>query len=310
MVYEQFEGIFAPILTPFSTKDFTINYDFILRHLEFLQQKGIQGVLVSGTNGEFPSLSIEERKNLISWILKFKGELKIIVQTGTSSFVDTVGLSEYAKEKGADALLIAVPYYFKNITDVGLIDYYIQIFNRINHPIFLYNMPQVTKLKITDKVLNGLLSFHNLLGIKESTGVWEETKYYIETFRQLHVFVGNDSLLKQALDIGAGGGITAVCNTFPEILISLLVSIKNKEDVSYLQQQLSAYRSLLQQFPLQAASKYILQLRGLGESSVRPPLQNLTEAQKRELERGLEKLGFNFQSNNFNFVGKMAEEVF
>ncbi len=304
MIYEQFEGIFAPILTPFSTKNFTINYDFILRHLEFLKQRGIQGVLVSGTNGEFPSLSIEERKNLISWILKFKGELKIIVQTGSSSFVDTVGLCEYAMEKGADALMIAVPYYFKNITEVGLIDYYIQIFNRINHPIFLYNMPQVTQIKISEKVIRGLLSFHNLLGIKESTGIWEETKFYIETFRQLHVFVGNDNLVKPALDIGAGGCITAVCNTFPEILVSLQVSIKEKKDVSYLQQQLTAYRDLLKQYPLQAASKYILYLRGLGESSVRPPLQNLTEAQKRELERGLEKLGFNFQSNNFGLMEK------
>ncbi|OQX94574.1 hypothetical protein B6I21_09285 [candidate division KSB1 bacterium 4572_119] len=301
MVYKQFEGVFAPILTPFSSRDFSIDYEFVRRHLEFLNQKGIQGVLVSGTNGEFPSLSVEERKNLISWVLKFRGNLKVIMQTGTSSFVDTIGLSEYGKEKGVDAVLIAVPYYYKNINDVGLIDYYIQIFNRIQLPIFLYNMPQVTKIKITGTVIKALLGFQNFLGIKESTGLWEETKYYIESFRQLHVFVGNDILIKQSLDIGAGGCITAVANTFPELLTSLLISLKKKEDVQYVQQQLTAYRKLLQQFPLQAASKYILKLRGLGISTVRPPLQDLSESQKRELERGLEKLGFNFQEENISF---------
>ena len=295
MVYEQFAGVFAPIPTPFSPRDLTINYEFIHQYLTFLKQKGVSGIILLGTNGEFPSLSIEERKNLISWVMKFKDDLKVIVQVGTSSFVDTIGLCDYATEKGADALLIAVPYYYKEISEVGLIDYYFQIFNRVKHPIFLYNMPQVTHIKITDKVIRGLLSFPNLLGLKESSGKWEETKHYIDTFRQLHVFVANDTLFKKGLEIGAGGCITAVCNTFPELLVSLFLSWQKKEDVSYLQSQLTTYRELILNFPLQAATKYILHLRGFPITSVRPPLENLTESQKRELERELEKLGFNFQ---------------
>ena len=129
MVYEQFEGVFAPIPTPFSLKDQTIDYEFIRRHLEFLKKKGVQGVVVLGTNGEFPSLSIEERKNIISWVTKFKDNLKVIVQTGSSSFVETVGLCDYAIKNGADALLIATPYYYKNINVTSLIDYYIEIFD-------------------------------------------------------------------------------------------------------------------------------------------------------------------------------------
>ena len=306
MIYEQFYGIFPPIPTPFSVKDMSINYKFIQRHLEFLQEKGVQGILISGTNGEFPSLSIQERMDLISWIIKFKSQMKVIVQTGTSSFVETIELSDYAKKKGADALLIATPHYYKNITDNGLAEYYIEIFKRVQLPIFLYNMPQVTKVKITHSVIKTLLPFKNLLGLKESTGIWDETKSYIESFRQLHIFVGNDILFRDALEIGAGGGITAVSNSFPEILVSLILSIKKQKNVSYLQEQLTAYRKLLQQFPFQAATKYVLQLRGLGERAVRPPLQNLNESQKRELERGLEKLGFNFQDNHFNFNEKQT----
>ena len=74
MVFKQFEGVFAPIPTPFSPKDRTINFDYIRRHLDFLNDKGAHGVVVLGTNGEFPSLSIEERKNIISWVMKFRGK--------------------------------------------------------------------------------------------------------------------------------------------------------------------------------------------------------------------------------------------
>ncbi len=297
MVIEQFSGVFAPILTPFSRKDFTIDFDYIRRHLEFLEKKGVTGVLVLGTNSEFPSLSIEERKNIISWVMKFRGQLKVIVQVGTSSFVETIDLSHFAIEKGVDALLICAPYYFKNVTEIGLIDYYFQIFNRVNHPIFLYHMPQVTHVPITEKVIEGLISFSNFLGLKESSGLWETTKKYIEKFRQLHIFIGNDSLFKDALEIGAGGCITAVCNSLPELPVSLFHSFRAGEDVSYTQKQLTGYRQLMQKFPLQPATKYVLQMRGFPESSVRPPLSDLTEAQKRELERGLLDLGFDFQKD-------------
>jgi len=294
MVFDQFAGVFAPILTPFSEKDLSINFDYIRQHLEFLKEKGVNGVLVLGTNSEFPSLSIEERKNIISWVMKFRGDLKVMVQVGTSSFVETIGLSHYAMEKGADALLICAPYYFKKISEIGLIDYYFQIFNRVKHPIFLYHMPQVTQVPVTEKVIESLLSFSNFLGLKESSGQWDTTKLYIEKFRQMHIFTGNDLLFKDALEIGGGGCITAVCNSFPELPVSLFHSVMAGEDVSYIQDRLSAYRKLLQQFPLQPATKYILQMRGFSATRVRPPLNDLTESQKRELERGLVELGFDF----------------
>ncbi len=298
MIFEPFEGVFAPIPTPFSLKDRTINFDFIRRHLEFLNQKGVHGVIVLGTNGEFPSLSIEERKNIISWVMKFKRNLKVIAQTGSSSFVETVALCDYAKELGVDGFLIATPYYFKNITETGLIDYYLEILNRVEHPIFLYSMPQNTHVKITNQVIENLLSFNHLLGLKDSEGDWETLKSYIETFRQLHIFVGSDALFKPAFEAGAGGSITATANALPELVLELYQAMKKNEPADKLQERLSAYRKLLIKYPIHAATKYILSLRGFEESAVRPPLLNLTEAQKRTLERDLEALGFQFKEDN------------
>lgn len=296
MVIDEFAGVFAPIPTPFSTRDFSIDFEFIRKHLEFLQEKSINGVLVLGTNSEFPSLSIEERKNIIAWVAKFRGNLKMIVQTGTSSFVETIELSNYAIEKGADALLLCAPYYFKNVSELGLIDYYFQIFNRVNFPTFLYHMPQVTQVPITEKVIESLLSFSHFLGLKESSGQWETTKKYVEKFRQLHIFVGNDALFTDALKLGAAGCITAVCNSIPELPVSVFHTFRNGDDTTYAQNQLTAFRKFLQKFSFQPATKYILELRGFPNCSVRPPLTNLTEAQKREVERGLIDLGFDLQN--------------
>ena len=298
MVIDQFAGVFAPIPTPFSPRDFSIDFEYMRRHLEFLNERSVNGILVMGTNGEFPSLSIEERKNIIHWVMKFRGNLKVIVQTGSSSFVETIELSHYAIEKGADALLFCAPYYFKNIDELGLIDYYYQIFNRINFPMFLYHMPQVTHVPITEKIVENLMSFSHFLGLKESSGKWQPTKMYVQKFRGLHIFVGNDIFFTDALKIGAAGCITAVCNTVPELAVSVFHEFKNGEEPSYAQDRLTAYRKFLQKFPFQAATKYILELRGFPQSSVRPPLTNLTEAQKRELERGLLKLGFDFHNDD------------
>ncbi|HEX9971376.1 MAG TPA: dihydrodipicolinate synthase family protein, partial [bacterium] len=295
MVFEQFQGVFAPIPTPFSLKDKAINFDFIQRHLQFLSDRGINGIVVLGTNGEFPSLSIEERKSIIAWVMKFRAGLKVIVQTGSSSFVETVGLCDYAREMGADGLLISCPYYFKSIADEALIEYYREILNRIQHPIFLYNMPQTTRVTITKHTVEALLSFRHLVGLKDSSGNWEDTKSYIESFRSLHIFVGNDTLINSGLQAGAGGSITAATNTVPELLVEIYSSRNNPQKQNELQQKLSDYRKLFQKFPIHAATKYLLHLRGFDESSVRAPLQNLTESHKRELERDLEKLGIVFQ---------------
>lgn len=294
MIFEQFEGVFAPIPTPFSPKDRTINFDFIRRHLEFLIEKGVHGVVVLGTNGEFPSLSIEERKNIISWVMKFRGNLKVIAQTGTSSFVESVGLCDYAKELGVDGVLIATPFYFKDITEFGLIKYYFEILNRVQQPIFLYSMPQTTHVKITNQVLESLLSFNHLLGLKDSGGDWETLKSYIETFGRLHIFVGSDMLLKAAFEAGAGGSITAAANANPELVLGVFNAVKQHRQDEHFQEQLSAYRRLMIKYPIHAATKYLLHLRGFEESSVRAPLQDLTEAQKHELERDLEALDFQF----------------
>jgi len=294
MVFEQFEGVFTPIPTPFSKTDRSINFNFIKKHLEFLNQKKVHGVVVLGTNGEFPSLSIEERKNVLSWVMKFRGSLRVIFQAGSSSFVETVSLCDYAKDLGVDGFLIASPYYYKQITEAGLIDYYREILNRIHDPVFLYNMPQNTMVQISHNIIESLLSFNNFLGLKDSSGNWEDSKKFIENFRQLHIFIGNDLLLQKGLEAGAGGCITAASNTFPELVMNVFTSFKNGVETEYSQNQLSKYRKLICEYPLQPVSKYILHLRGFGDSSVRAPLQNLTESQKREIERGLAALGFDF----------------
>ncbi len=295
MVFEQFEGVFAPISTPFSLNDRSINFDFIRRHLEFLNKKGVHGVVILGTNGEFPSLSIEERKNIISWVMKFKQKLRVIVQTGSSSFVETVGLCDYAKELGSDGLLISTPYYYKNITETGLTEYYMEILNRVQHPIFLYSMPQNTCIQITNQVMENLLSYNHLLGLKDSGGDWQTLKSYIETFRQLHTFVGSDMLLQPALKAGAGGSITAAANAMPELVLNIYQAIKQHDPAENFQQRLSAFRKLMIKYPIHSTTKYVLYLRGFEESAVRAPLPNLSESQKRKLERDLEALGFQFE---------------
>ena len=177
-----------------------------------------------------------------------------------------------------------------------------EILNRVQHPIFLYSMPQATHVKITNQVLENLVSFNHLLGLKDSCGDWEVLKSYIETFRQLHIFVGSDMLLKPAFETGAGGNISAAANSVPELVLAVFNAVKQHQLAEELQQQLSAFRKLMIKFPIHATTKYVLHLRGFEESSVRAPLENLTESQKWELEKDLETLGFQFQNKELIYA--------
>lgn len=293
------QGIFPAIVTPFSRGGKEIDFGWIPLHLAFLSEGGVNGVVPLGTNGEAASISLSEKKQVLETVIANKQKLKVIAGTGCSALPETIELSNYALEKGADAIMIVPPFYFKEVEGPGLLNYYRAVFASLpaGARVFLYNIPNLSGVEIRDELVDGLLETHadKLAGIKDTSGKLENTRHYIARYPQLSIFGGSDTLIGPSLATGCVGSISAMANVFPkEVSLIYQSFVSNAPEFETAQNRMAAIRQAVKRFPPYGAIKYLLSSRvGLPETFVRPPLTDLTEEERIGLDTALKDLGVN-----------------
>lgn len=286
---KELQGVIVATVTPFTAGGDEVEVEWIPQHLRFLEKRGVDGVLVLGTNGEGPSLTTSERKRIIDVVMSNRGRLGVMVGTGTAALPDTIDISRYAVELGADCLLIVPPYYFKQLVPEGLLEYYRAVFRALpaTARVALYNIPSLSGVEIADPLVAGLSQEfpHQLLGIKDTSGRWEQTQHYLTTFPNLHIYMGSDDLVAASVKAGAAGAITGIGNVFPELVTAIFEAHHSGDDVDAAQARLSRVRATLKRYPSPSALKNLLHLMaGLPLTHVRPPLAELTPAQATTLK--------------------------
>ncbi len=284
-------GVFSAIITPFN-KGGELDLDYVTGHLRFQERAGIHGVVPSGSNGEGPSLSLDERKRLVEHVVTNKGKLRVIAGAGCASLPETIELTQFAASAGADAVLLLPPFYFKDVTPPGLAEYFRQVLDSASIPMLLYNIPALAGLPISDELLGALAGHPNLYGVKDSSGDPDRPDQYIKRFPKLRIFVGTDDLAETALQAGATGLISGLGNVYPELMVEIYTRFQRGEDVSGVQRKISRYKQVFKRYPFRGGSKYALTLRGFPMSFVRPPLVDLTEEQQAALQNELKAEGF------------------
>ena len=147
----ELKGVIPATITPFTKGGAKVDLEWIPRHLEYLCQRGVDGILPLGTAGEGPSLSLSEKKLVIDKVMETRGHLAVMVGTGCAALPETVEISRYALEKGADAVLVVPPFYFKDIAQPGLREYYRAVFQVLpsDAKVVLYNIPSLSGVEIS-----------------------------------------------------------------------------------------------------------------------------------------------------------------
>lgn len=286
------QGVICATLTPFIGDSGVVDYEWIPAHLRFLETHGVTGVLTLGTTGEGASLGLGERQRVLDLVLGHRGNLTIIAGTGCASLTETVTLSRYALDQGADAVLVMPPFYFKHVQPEGVLNYYRAVCDALpdDARLLLYHIPAVTAVPITPPVIEGLLASHprQFYGIKDSSGDIEHTTSLIQRYPQLRIFSGSDTQVANALKAAAAGVISALSNVWPDLVRAVFDAHHNGGDVATAQARLSAVRALIPN-PAPPALKAALPWRSnLPLTSVRVPLANLTDAAAAELKSALE----------------------
>jgi 4-hydroxy-tetrahydrodipicolinate synthase len=237
-----FQGSGVAIVTPFH--DDKINLDEFATLIQWHIEHKTDAIIVIGTTGESPVLSMEEKKLLIKSAVEFAdGRIPVIANTGTNNTAQSIDLSLYAQSVGVDGLLLVSPYYNKP-TQRGLIAHFTAIANAVNLPIILYNVPSRCGVNIQADTVIELSKVSNIIGVKEASGNLEQIKAIIDgTDDDFAVYSGNDDQIYDVLALGGDGVISVSANLIPQTisdLCSLYLSGKPEESKS-----LSEHLSLL-----------------------------------------------------------------
>lgn len=288
-------GVISAMLTPFVSDVGPVDYEWIPGYMRFLEQGGLHGVLALGTTGEGPSMSISERERALDMIIEHRGGLFVLAGTGCASLTDTIALSRFAADRGADAVLVMPPFYIKQPSDAGIIGYYRALCDALpaDTRVMLYNIPQVTGVPVTPAIIDALLESHpgQIYGLKDSSGNWDNSKMLIDRYPQLRVYTGSDKLISQALAGGAAGGITALSSAFPRVARAVYDAHHAGGDVPAAQARLTALRNLVDPVNTPPALKAALAWTSdLPATSLRLPLVPMPEEEVAKLRAGYDQL--------------------
>ncbi|CAB50165.1 dihydrodipicolinate synthase family protein [Pyrococcus abyssi] len=222
------EGVIVPLVTPFR-EDYSIDFEALEWHIRFLEEKGVHGIFVNSTTGEFTSLNTDERKMLAEKGREITSGM-YLVGTGSTSTLEVIELSRHAEDIGADGIVIVAPYYCK-LKDEEILKHFSMVAERVDIPIIVYAIPSCANPVPVDIIRKVSLEYSNIIGVKASVDSLTYLQELIEVKEErkdFRVFTGLDQYFLSTLLLGGDGGIMACANFAPEIHLQIWNSFKRR----------------------------------------------------------------------------------
>jgi len=217
----QLRGAFTALVTPF--KNGGIDEEKYRELIEWQIKEGIDGLVPCGTTGESATLSHDEHEAVIRICIdQAKGRVPVIAGAGSNNTTEAVSLARFAKEAGADAILLITPYYNKPTQD-GLFAHFKAINDAVAIPTVVYNVPGRTGVNINPSTMARLYKeLNNVIGIKEATANLIQVSDMLEQCgSDLILLSGDDFTVLPTLAIGGSGVISVVSNIAPKDMAGL-----------------------------------------------------------------------------------------
>lgn len=277
-----FTGIYAASLTPMHP-DFSCNLEELVNHCNDLLQQGCNGIVLFGTTGEGPSFSVQERIDTINTVIQQGLDpQRLIITISANAIEDAVALCRCAIDSNCSAVMILPPFYFKNVSDDGVISYYREVIRRVSDnrlKVILYHIPQLSGVPITLNIIARLREEfpQTVIGIKESEGNLALIEEILSKYPDFKVFAGKETELVEAMARGAVGGISGLANAFPKLICSLY---EHSQDTAKPNNtaQVKTISDALKKYPIFPAIKSLVAAKkGKQWTTMRPPLMPLLD---------------------------------
>lgn len=287
-----FEGSGVALITPF--KDGKVNYEKMGELIEWHIANKTDSIIVCGTTGESATMTDEERKTTIKFVVdKVNKRIPVIAGSGSNNTAYSIELSKYCQGIGVDGLLIVTPYYNKTTQD-GLIKHYTTIANSVDLPIILYNVPGRTGVNIKPSTVEKLSKVENIVAIKEASGdisqVAEIARLCGEDFA---IYSGNDDQIVPILSLGGSGVISVLANILPKETHDIVEKYLSGDVVESRKLQLGVNELVSSLFievnpiPVKAA----MNLMGMEAGELRLPLIEISKQNLEVLRNNMVKYG-------------------
>lgn len=301
MSHSPYKGVFSAAVTALK-EDFSPDIDLMAEHCKWLLANGCDGLAILGTTGEANSFGLKERISIIEGLVErgIPGDV-LMPGTGCCAAVDTINLTQAAINAGAKGVLMLPPFYYKNMSDQGLFDAFAQVIDTIADDrlkIYLYHFPQMSGVPISYELIEMLLKAYpeTVVGMKDSSGVFENMVGAAEKFPGFAVFSGADDLMLPLLRRGGAGCITAAANVtafMNSAVYNGWMAHGDTPEVEAAHETLSAMRKAVSGYPLPPALK-ALTARNTGNAgwnNLRPPFVALSDADRQALFDAFDAVG-------------------
>lgn len=298
MPHQPLKGIIPPLVTPLSDRD-SLDLSGLERLLEHVLAGGVHGLFILGTTGEAQSLSYRLRRALIQRVCaQVKQRVPVLVGITDTAFVESVELAQYAAEQGAAGIVLAPPYYLP-AGQPELVEYIEHIVAELPLPVYLYNMPSLTKVQLEPETLLQVSHLEGIAGIKDSSGDIGYVDKVLGLMGRLPnwtLLVGPEHLTATVVKHGGHGGINGGANVWPQLFVNTYNAAVAGDEarLATLQQQIEAFGKLYQighhPSAIIKGLKCALSCMGICDDFMAEPFHRFNPPERRQVEELLRHL--------------------
>lgn len=293
------EGVMVPLITPFK-EDESIDFDGLKTMIDYVIDGGMHGILVGGSTGEYHMMSLEERKELIKKGCEFiDGRVNIMAGTGEYTAKETIELTNFAADCGADWGLVLPPYY-QQTSEEGIYEFFKEIAEKSKIGICVYHNPGATAVELSPELCAKLAAIPNIVAIKDTTDERHTCQTYMLTkdIPDFTLIEAEEHLLLPTYSLGCKAAFSIVFNLIPKEMREMydLAVVKNDfHAAAKLNDKLSGFYDLMEAEPYPGPVKAGLDCLGLPGGRVRQPLTQPSQATRDKMRELLKGLGYNVQ---------------
>lgn len=289
-----FTGAGVALITPMKA-DLSVNYDKLKELVDFHVENGTDAIVICGTTGEAATLTHEEHLEVVKACVDFTNKrIPVIAGTGSNCTETAIYLSEEAKKRGADGLLLSTPYYNK-ATQKGLIEHFTAVAKKVDLPMLLYNIPGRTGVNMLPATSAALINdVDSIVGIKEASDNLATAEKIMQlTNGEADLYSGCDDLILPLMATGAKGVISVLSHVVPkqthDIVAEFLAgNIEKSRELQYRYLDLIAKLFCeVNPIPVKAA----LNLMGMEVGGLRRPLTEMEPQNVEALKAEMVKVG-------------------
>ncbi|HRI43950.1 MAG TPA: 4-hydroxy-tetrahydrodipicolinate synthase [Fimbriimonadaceae bacterium] len=277
--------LLTAMLTPFKA-DGGVNLDEVARIASYLvDEQGNDGLVVSGTTGESPTLSTEEKMAILEIVLATVGNrAAVLFGAGTYDTAESIHLAQAAEKRGAHGIMLVNPYYSRP-GQAGLYAHFSTIAKSVGLPVMLYNIQPRSAINLETPTLLALAEVSNIVAVKEASGSMSQISEVCASVPDgFRVYSGDDGLTLPVLSVGGHGIVSVAAHVVGADMKRMIEDFPDR-----FAEALSIHRGLVPIFkglfksPSPVPVKYALSLRGFDCEQVRLPMVTLSDTEKAEL---------------------------